>query len=160
MNKVTIKKHLNDYNFNSLFNELGWDKHVQKVSFNIEEILYNLNAVAHKRGFIAFTCENDSIPEYNLRKKIEQKLTKQVFEHIIIFTDKIKSRQKWVWVKREQGKPSAVREEEYNSYKSESLLRKIEILEVSLDEEDQLTIGEVSGRMKKAFDVDKITKRF
>lgn len=160
MNKEKIKNLLNAYDFGSLFNELGWDKHTQKVNLTIESSSFGLNAIAHKRGFIAFICENDSIPDYNIRKKIEQKLTKQVFEHIIIFVDKNKTRQKWVWVKREQGKPSAVREEEYNSYKSESLLRKIEILEVSLDEEEQLTIGEVSGRIKKAFDVDKITKKF
>lgn len=160
MNKEKIKNLLNAYDFGSLFNELGWDKHTQKVNLTIDGSSFALNSIAHKRGFIAFICENDSIPDYNNRKKIEQKLTKQVFEHIIIFVDKNKTRQKWVWVKREQGKPSAVREEEYNSYKSESLLRKIEILEISLDEEELLTIGEVSGRMKKAFDVDKITKKF
>lgn len=160
MNKEIIKAHLKNYNFSALFNELGWDNHKQTVTVKIEDFTFFLNAVAHKRGFIAFTCQIDTIPEYNIRRKIEQKLTKQVFEHIVIFTDKQKSRQKWIWVKREQGKPIAVREEEFDSYKSEALIRKLEILEISLEEEEQLTLSVITGRFKKAFDVDKVTKKF
>lgn len=160
MNKEIIKAHLKNYNFSALFNELGWDNHKQTVTVKIEDFTFILNAVAHKRGFVAFTCQTDTIPEYNIRRKIEQKLTKQVFEHIVIFTDKQKSRQKWIWVKREQGKPIAVREEEFDSYKSEALIRKLEILEISLEEEEQLTLSVITGRFKKAFDVDKVTKKF
>ena len=63
--------------------------------------------------------------------------------------------------KREQGKPLACREHRYGREQpGESLIQKLETIAVSLDEEEDLTLIDVRGRVRAAFDVERVTKRF
>lgn len=160
ISKEQIKNILSSFDFPKLFNELGWERHNQTINIQLDDKKFVFEAAGHKRGMIAFVCAVDNIPEYNVRKKIEQKVAKQVYEHLLIFADKKNKKQKWLWVKREKDKPNATREEEFNEYKTEALVRKIQNLEFTLDEEEGLTLFGVTDRVKDQFDVDKITKKF
>jgi hypothetical protein len=65
------------------------------------------------------------------------------------------------WVKREQGKPLAPRLNRYYKGQSGELLaRKLEALAIAIDEEDRLHMAEVAGRVAKAFDVERVTRKF
>ena len=67
----------------------------------------------------------------------------------------------WQWVKREPGKPAACREHTYRkSQTGDSLLQKLQHIAFSLEDEEALTLPHVTGRMRKAFDVERVTKRF
>ena len=141
--------------------ELGCDRPAsrQPERIDIAGTAYDLQPVAEKRGFRVFHCS--SIPDRNVRQKIEREITKGVFEHLIIFTDAAQSKQIWQWVAREKGKPDAFREHLWLATSDpEGLIQKLAHIAFALDEEESLTLSGVTHRMRDAFDREKITKRF
>jgi len=156
---------LKKYDFESLFiSELGWDHNDHKLNVTIDDLSFTLSALAHKRGMVAFVCESDQhdvFPGYQQRKKIETRVAKSVREHIIIFVDTQRTTQVWQWVKREPGKPAACREHQYyKGQHGDPLLQKLHAITFSLQEEESLTLVDVTGRVRAAFDVEKVTKKF
>ena len=164
-----IRQLLKDFEFKTLLTELGWDRHSGEVRTEIretgvDESEYLLTAIAEKRGMAVFQCSartDGTIPDYATRRKIQREVAKSVLEHLIIYTDAEQTTQIWQWVKREPGKPLACREHRYHSEQSgESLIQKLEAIAFSLDEEDNITLPDVTGRVRAAFDVERVTKRF
>ena len=131
---------------------------------NIDESEYLLTAIAQKRGMAVFLCSartDGSIPDYAIRRKIQREVAKSVHENLIIYTDAGQTTQIWQWVKREPGKPLACREHRYHRGQTgEALIQKLETIAVSFDEEEGLTLTDVRGRVRAAFDVERVTKRF
>ena len=161
---------LRNFEFETLWiEELGWDRHREEVRTEIrergvDENEYLLTTIAQKRGMAVFLCPartDGSIPDYAIRRKIQREVAKSVHENLIIYTDAEQTTQIWQWVKREPGKPLACREHRYHSGQSgEALIQKLETIAVSLDEEEDLTLIDVRGRVRAAFDVERVTKRF
>ena len=164
INRDRIRQLLRDFEFESLLVELGWDYHTQRINITIDETEYLLTAIAEKRGMAVFLCSatpDGTIPDPQIRRKIQREVAKSVHEHFIIYTDIEKTTQTWQWVKREPGKPLACREHRYHHGQSgESLIQKLETIAVSFDEEEGLTLIDVRGRVRAAFDVERVTKRF
>ena len=169
INRNRISQLLKDFDFESLLVDLGWDLYSEEVRTEIRETgvdasEYLLTAIAEKRGMAVFLCParaDGSIPDYATRRKIQREAAKSILEHLIIYTDVEQTTQIWQWVKREPGKPLACREHRYHHEQSgESLVQKLEIIAVSLDEEEGLTLPDVTGRVRAAFDVERVTKRF
>jgi hypothetical protein len=159
MTPDTLRPHLQAFEFERLFNELGWDNARQTLPIVIKDQTYELRRVAQKRGFAVFVCED--LPTYAERVRIEQALSGDYRENLLIFYDRAKSEQRWFWSKRELGKPLARRERTYSQGQSgESLLQVLRHLAFSLAEEDSLNLPEVAGRVKAAFDVERVTKKF
>src|SRR4030066_487327 len=159
------RQYLKDFNFKNLFiEELGWNHCSNQIDVTLDGNTFSLSAVAEKHGMVAFTCSpstGERIPDYSLRRKIERQTAKSVHEHIIIDTDFDRTTQIWQWVKRETGKPTACREHTYHiNQPGDSLIQKLQSIVFSLEEEETLTIVEVAGRAKAAFDIEKVTKRF
>jgi hypothetical protein len=103
----------------------------------------------------------DALPDYATRRKIENLVRKSVHEHLIIFTNADCSIQKWQWVRHEIGKPTVSREYEYARGQSgELLLQRLQTATFSLDEEEKLTLTDVTSRVQATFDLDKVTKKF
>ncbi len=163
IDETRAKKLLRDFNFPSLFvEELGWDKHKATLSIPIDNRTFELSAVAEKRGMAAFVCECDgSLPDYNLRRKIERQVAKSAHQHFIIFTDAAKTRQIWQWVKREPGKPDACREHHFDrSQSGEAVVQRLKNIVFELAEEENITHVDVTIRARAGFDIEKVTKRF
>ncbi|MFV1975217.1 MAG: DNA methyltransferase, partial [Candidatus Scalindua sp.] len=165
INVTHTRKYLKDFDFKTLFTEeLGWDHCNKHLDISIDSHNFTLNAVAEKRGMAAFICSplnNDRIPVYPIRRKIERQTAKSAHEHIIIYIDNERTTQIWQWVKREAGKPTACREHTYHwNQPGDSLIQKLQAIAFSLEEEEILTISHVTGRARAAFDVERITKRF
>ena len=102
------------------------------------------------------------IPDYATRRKIQKQVAKSVHEHFIIYTDAEKTTDIWQWVKREQGKPDACREHRYNrnEQSGDSLIEKLRTIAFSFAEEEDITLIDVTGRVRAGFDVEKVTKKF
>ena len=101
------------------------------------------------------------MPNHAARSKIQRRVAKSVHEHLIIYTDAEKTTQIWQSVKREPGKPLACREHRYDNEQSgEALVQKLERIAFSFEEEESLTLVDVTGRVRSAFDVARITKKF
>ncbi|MBN8656499.1 MAG: Eco57I restriction-modification methylase domain-containing protein [Anaerolineae bacterium] len=155
------RKYLQIFDLPKLFvEEMGWDRaSLATIQIATNGDKFSLTMIAQKRGFAAYLCSpmpDGKMPDAALRYKIETQVRKYSHEHLIIFTNQDKTIQKWQWVRREQGKPISRREFD----KIEIILQRLQTATFDLSEEDDLTIIEVGQRMKKAFDVEKVTKKF
>jgi hypothetical protein len=159
INRERARQWLKAFDFRKLFiEELGWDNLSIKLVKQIDGTDYRFQAVAEKRGVVVLV--SDSIPDYAIRVKLDKLIAKDHFEHLIVFTDQAHGRQVWQWVRKEPGKPTAVRTYHYSPAQSgELLFQKLDSLVFTLDEEEILTLTSVTGRLK-AFDVEKVTKKF
>ena len=165
LDTASAREYIKSFSFSKLFiEELGWDRHTSRLEIPVDSHTFTLTAIAQKKGMVAFSCEADGdgkIPDYAIRRKIERQAAKSVHEHLIVYLDRDKTTQIWQWVKRERGKPTACREHTYHKSQSgEPLVQKLQGIVFSLDEEGSLTIVDVARRTSKAFDVEKVTKRF
>ncbi|MBW2663709.1 MAG: Eco57I restriction-modification methylase domain-containing protein, partial [Deltaproteobacteria bacterium] len=165
LNIKRVRTLLRNFDFKTLFvEELGWDHYTSILDIPVDGQNFALGAIAEKRGVVVFVCglaNNGSMPDYSIRRNIERQVTKSHHEHLIIYLNADKTGQVWQWVKRQPGKPAQCREHTYYASQSGDLLiQKIDNLAFSLEEEEQLTIVEVGRRAKKAFDVEKVTKKF
>ena len=169
INRARTRQLLKDFEFESLLVDLGWDRYSEEVRTEIretgvDESEYLLTAIAEKRGMAVFLCSariDGTIPDYATRRKIQREAAKSVLEHLIIYTDAEQTTQIWQWVKREPGRPLACREHRYHRGQSgESLIQKLETIAVSLNEEEGITLTDMRGRVRAAFDVEPVTKQF
>jgi hypothetical protein len=156
---------LREFDFGNLFyEELGWDQYNNNLQVSVNSQTFSLTAIAEKRGMAAFLCgpmDDGLIPDYVTRRKIEKGVAKSVHEHIIIYTDSDRTTQIWQWVRREAGRPTACREHPYHSDQpGDSLIQKLQSIAFSLEEEENITLVDVAGRTRAAFDLDRVTKRF
>lgn len=165
LNRKKVREYLEDFDLHSLFIEmLGWDQGGANLEISVAGKTFVLNAVAHKRGLVTYrhiADSDNSSPDHPTRVKIEKIVAKSVREHIIVYTNHDKSTQYWQWVKREQGRPDRTRQQLYRKGTTgEALIQKLEQLVFTLDEEEDLTIVDVSGWVRAAFDVEKVTRKF
>ena len=159
------RNYLQESEFEPLFvEELGWEYHTQSLIVTVDDTEYALAAIAEKRGMVVFRCtatDGKPMPNYATRRAIQRQVAKSVHEHVIIYTDTAKTTQVWQWVRREQGRPEACREHRYHHEQAgDALLQKLQTLAFSLAEEEGVSIVDVTGRVRAAFDVTPVTKRF
>ena len=160
IDRVRALRYLKEFDLPTLFRELlGWDKFAGELKKNIDGVEYILNGVSEKRGFAVLQC--NQIPNYGVRLKIDKQVAKDHFEHLIIFADKPNGRQVWQWTRRERGKPHAVRAQSFHTDQSgELLLQKLENLKITLDQDEETGLSDVTTRVRSSFDVEKVTKKF
>jgi len=156
---------LRAFDLTTLFiEELGWDRHSATLETVVDGQRYSLRAVAQKRGLVAFTCSpapDGRIPPETTRRAIERYVAALVREHLIIFHDAARAESIWQWVRREAGQPTAPREESYHrALSGQRLIQRLQGIAFGLDEEADLTLTDVVGRVRSAFDVEKVTRRF
>ena len=165
LNVNRVRQLLKNFDFPALFREeLGWDTHNAPLEIQLDGQPQKLQAVAQKRGMVALHCPTPAggrLPEYSIRRKIEQQVAKAAHEHLIIFTDAAQTTQIWQWVKREPGKPAACREHTFHkSQTGDALIQKLEVIAFTLVEEETLVLIDVTRRARAGFDVERVTKRF
>src|SRR5207248_4945030 len=160
-----IQRYLQAFDFKHLFVEvLGWDNlRESPLTIACESQTYTLRLLVEKRGIKVYVCDPDAqgkIPPESLLRRIEREVTRSAYEHIIIYVDAARTAQAWQWVKREQGHPTASRFNRYYKGQSGELLaQKLEALAITIDEEEKLHTAEVAGRVARAFDVERVTRR-
>ena len=152
-------------NLRALFiEELGWDRHPTALQITLDSTVLTLPVLAQKRGMVAYECptaDGERLPDYARRRKIEHQVAKFAHEHLIVFTDAQLETQIWQWVKREPSKPAACREHTFHrSQPGDALLQKLEAIAFTLQEEDTLSLMDVTHRARAGFDVERVTKRF
>ena len=166
MNKKKFTSLLKEFNFDELFNELGWDNFNNKLPIAVNDDAIELNGIAEKRGFVILACpplSNGTIPSSNSRKQIEFKVAKNYYEHLIIFYDADKKQQIWQLTIKEENKPKQVREVSWFTHQDvEVLFQRLKNLLFTLDEEEKITIIDVKNRISENFakNTDQITKKF
>lgn len=165
MNTARARELVQNFDFRALFvEELGWDRHNAPLEIVALSSPITLSALAQKRGMVAYYCptpKGQPLPDYAQRRRIKHQVARAVHEHLIVFTDSAKATQVWQWVKREPGKPATCREHTYHlSQPGDALLQKLESIAFSLEEEETLSLTDVTRRARAGFDVERVTKRF
>ncbi|MEK7248678.1 MAG: SAM-dependent methyltransferase, partial [Chloroflexota bacterium] len=143
---------------------LGWDHLALTLEVTPTGTVRTLHALAQKRGMVAYQCPTlagQRLPDYAERRKIEHQVARSAHEHLIVFTDAANETQIWQWVKREPGRPAACREHTFHrTQPGDALLQKLEAIAFTLDEEERLSLTDVTRRTRAGFDVERVTKRF
>ena len=162
----TLRPYLQDFDLTGLMVEgLGWN-HLQSAPISVVAggETYDLEPVAEKSGFVVYRCSPNpegAVPPQRARRQIERKVAESNYEHLVIFVDAAETRQVWQWVKRETGKPPALRELRYDRGQTgNALLQRLRGIEFTLAEEGGLRISDVTARLRGALDVERVTKRF
>ncbi len=165
LDRAKVKQYLDDFDLRALFTqELGWDHGGSDTEVTVKDRAYPLQAIVQKSGFVVYLYiaqPGEELPDHATRQKIERSVARQVREHLIIFCPHDRSAQYWLWVKREPGRAERSRTHiHYSGHSGESLIQKLEQIVFTLDEEADITIVDPSSRVRAAFDVEKVTKRF
>ena len=164
-NAKAIKTFLKKGEIRKLFIEgLGWDGGRSTKDCNVGHVTYSLKEVAVKAGFKVWLCEmpGQKLPTREETKAVHRQLVKESYEHIIIFSSKDSKSQAWLWVRREANKPISYKHHLFSvDQDGESLSQKLRALFIAFEEEEAgVDIVDVTTRAKKAFDVEKVTKKF
>jgi len=170
LNPNNSRQLLHEFNFQKLFiNELGWNNppHGLKPADGEAKggVRYHRAPVAELSGIAVFeiTLPDGAIPEPNDRSAIHAAVTKLAAENILIFTDKARTQSLWYWVKRESGKAHRRPHLYVKGQPGEHFISKLDAMRVDiseLDKDGNLKPGEGNKRVKKALDVERVTKKF
>ena len=165
ISKELFNQYVKAFEFKQLFNYLGWDNiRIALSPVQVGGKVYTFSAVAHKSSFLVVRCDSEDglIPKYSIRSRIDAELRKQIQEHMIIFCDSENIDQLWLYSYRFNGKLKKA-EVSYNiSQDSERLYERAAGLFFSLDDQENITIFDVTQRMNTNFAVntEKVTKKF
>ena len=163
LNITNARRYLREFNFQELFiEELGWDNYHAGLTVVVEDVPYTLQAVAEKRGMVVFVHWSAAdVPSDKVRNQIERQVAQSHREHFLIFVDGQRTQQKWLWVRREIGRPLARRTHDYAPRQAgDSLIQKLQSIAFSFAEEDDLTLVDVTSRVRAAFNVERATRKF
>ncbi len=162
--KQRIQQHLKHFTIRQLFvEELMWNIVKDKpFSIVVDTHSYILRPLVEKSGVNVYLCDLNTqgrIPTDSILRKIERELTRNAFEHIIVYADETQESQVWQWVKREKGKAPRTRYSRLHKEQTGELLSQ-KLLDLFFTIEDEPGTTEVSGRIEKAFDTEPVSRKF
>jgi hypothetical protein len=163
ISKAEFAKYINEFRFKGLFLDLGWDNDRTSVSpVQIGESLFEPHIVADKNGFKIIECKTATIPRYAVRIQAANTLKKLFHEHLLIFYDEKNSEQVWLYcyTLTSQNKKAELRFSIGQDV--ERLYQRASGLIFELDEQDNITIVDVTARVRGNFaaNAERVTKRF
>jgi hypothetical protein len=154
------------FDFRSLFiNELGWNNPHRIRSPQIAD--YQIKPIATLGGVVVFEISGDIFPTAQIRADIHRQISALHHENLLIFLDKRPKPTKsiWYWLKQEPSKTPHPREHYYfKGQPGDLFISKLYALFVDMaeleDSDGDLSVVEVSQKLKDALDVETVTKKF
>src|SRR5438552_5097206 len=168
LNIARTRELLEGFDFRKLFvEELGWSNPVTPTSIVSEsnEFAFNRRQIAHLAGVVVFEIDapDSSLPDAKTRATISKEISKLHHENLLIFVDTPRTKSLWYWVKRD-GAKTYPRDHLYvKGQPGDLFLSKLASMVVDISELDakgNIPVAEVALRLKKALDVERVTKRF
>jgi hypothetical protein len=168
LNLNQARNFLQGFEFSKLFiEELGWSQPTtrQSVHMNCKEKSFTRRQIAQLAGVAVFevTGETGQMPDSKTRAALHKEISTLHHENLIIFLDQQRTQSLWYWVKRDQNR-SIPREHLYvRGQPGDLFLGKLNDMVVDmseLDEHGDINVLEVAGRLKKALDIERVTKKF
>ncbi|MEY3219892.1 MAG: hypothetical protein RIT27_1249 [Pseudomonadota bacterium] len=162
----STRDHLQAFDFINLFVEdLGWNrpKNKNKFPFQIQEETFYRQEIAELSGVVVYeiTSPNGLIPDSKTRAIVSEEIQKIKFEHLVIFVDQYRTQSIWRWLKSQQNKNLPREHAFYKGQTGDLFISKLAGLFTDINElENNLTLLDVTKKIKNAFDVEKITKKF
>lgn len=159
---------LQRFDFKTLFiEELGWSQPtgIHSVMLTHDGVIYERLKIAQLSGVVVFEIQatNGSMPDAKARAALHKDVSQHHHENLLIFVDKKRTQSLWYWVKRE-GTKTFPREHLYvQGQPGDLFLSKLGAMVVDISELDAsgtLPVTEVATRLKKALDIERVTKKF
>lgn len=171
MAKLNIRKTrdlLQQFEFKRLFiDELGWGQPASRrpAAVDAADESFLRVQIAELSGVVVFevTASDGRIPDAKTRAAIHKETAKLYHENLLIFVDSQRSQSLWYWVKREDGKTYPREHSYFRAQPGDLFLSKLGsmVVDISeLDESGRLAIVEVATRLKKALDIEHVTRKF
>jgi hypothetical protein len=163
-----MRECLAEFQFQRLFIEaLGWSRPAsrQPAPLTVQGVTFTLRHVAQLAGVVVLEASADGgrIPDAKLRAAVHKEVTKQFHEHLLIFVDEARSQSLWYWVKRQDGKDHPRDHLFVKGQPGDLFLSKLGQMVfdfADLDESGNVPVVEVAGRLRKALDIERVTKKF
>lgn len=148
---------LREHSFRDLFiEELGWDHLGNMLRITLHDRSYELLPVAQKRGLAVFQCALDrmELRDRRVLRGIQRIVAKSAHENLVIYTDSGQSRQVWQWARTiDDGRAWFHREHPFVSHRPpEEFLHRLLKLRVSLENEEQVSLFQVTRSVSISFD--------
>jgi Putative DNA-binding domain len=159
---------LQRFEFKNLFvDELGWAQPTSRRPAAIEaaDESFLRVQIAELSGVVVFeiTASGGRIPDAKTRAAIHKETAKLYHENLLIFVDERRTQSLWYWVKREDSKSYPREHSYFRAQPGDLFLSKLSSMVVDIsefDESGRLPIVEVASRLKKALDIEHVTKKF
>ena len=158
-----IRRLIKDFNFDGLFEELGWDRFRRDLPVVVDDIEYRLTGVREKRGFQVFhylVPAGDTFPTSATMTKIQRAVAKTAHENIVIISDQSQTRQCYRIARREEGKLlRSTGLDFHEGHSGEALAQRISNLAITLDEEENIELVDVTKKASSLY-AERATKKF
>ena len=168
INFDATRSYLQKFDFARLFIEiLGWGtpKGIKAIELTVEGVGFKIMPISQLAGVVVFeaSAENGLLPNAKVRAIVHKEISKLHHENLIIFLDGARTQSLWYWVKREDRR-TIPRDHLYvKGQPGDLFLGKLNSMVVdisALDENGDINVLEVAGRLQKALDIKKVTKQF
>ena len=167
LNLEKLRKHIQAFEFQTLFNSLGWSNpsttRATQLVINEAELSYSQIAQLSGVVILEIIAENNTMPEAKTRLAVHEKIATLHHEHVLIFVDKQRTQSCWFWMKREGVKHYPRTHFYFKGQSGELLLSKLSAMNVDfseLDDDGNIAIIDVAKRLKTSLDIEPITKKF
>jgi hypothetical protein len=162
------REYLRDFDFHRLFvEELGWSQPSTKASteMTVNGAMFTRRQISQLAGIAIFevTAQTGGIPDGKTRAILHKEVSATHHENLLIFVDKERTQSLWYWVRRE-GNKRYPRDHFYvKGQPGDLFLGKLSAIVFELGEFDEtgnVSVLEVANRLRKALDVQRVTKKF
>jgi hypothetical protein len=163
---TSIVKHLQTFEFQQLFNELGWNNPVlPKQEFIVDGESFERRQIAQLAQIPVFEiiAADGKIPAPKVRQRIHAEISKLFLENLLIFVDVQRTRSFWHWIKREKGKDERREHDYFRGQPVDLMLSKIVKMNVEFsepDDEGNVSVVEATHKLAAALDIEKLTRKF
>ena len=162
--KQQFAGYVKDFNLRELFIDgLFWNNdHTAVQPLEVDGVRFAPKIIADKNGFKIIECANVSVPLYAARIHVLNALKSRFAELLVIFTDHKQTRQVWLYGYKDSGQNKKAECEFRAGQDPQALYERAAGLFFSLDEEGNITILDVIGRVRDSFtaNAERVTKRF
>src|SRR5579884_3164340 len=163
-----VRSLLQSFEFQRLFiEELGWSRPVasavETVAANGET--FQLSQIAELSGVVVLevASPNGLIPDAAVRAAVHRAVAAAYLENLLVFVDSRRTQSLWYWVKRD-GHKRFPREHLYvQGQPGDLFISKISgiVFDISrFDAAGRVPIVEVADALRRALDVERVTRRF
>jgi hypothetical protein len=164
-----VRELLQTFDFQKVFvEELGWSnpsRALRETTFTAGGVELARRPIAELAGFVVFevTAAERSVPEAKVRTAAHKVIGGHHHEHVLIFLDRARQKSVWSWVHRREGRDHPRTHYYFRGQPGDLFIGKLGALMFDLgdfDEEGNVSIVEVAGRVRKALNVENVTRRF
>jgi hypothetical protein len=165
INLEKLRKAIQGFEFQLLFNGLGWSNPATAkiINLTINAVELSYRQIAQLSGVVILEITADSIPDAKTKLAVYEKLVVIHHEQVLIFIDKQRTQSCWFWMKREANKQYPRNHFYFKGQSGELLLSKLSAMNVDfseLDDDGNVAIVEVTKKLRTALDIEPITKKF